>query len=116
MLQFGTPDYTGRAALFLPKEALASRSGGSSADGPIQVDPAVAATLSNVEMEVVVELGRLPIRLGQLSNLKVGDTLKLDVAVGGLVKVRAGSRELLKGRPTTQGGQIAIRIEAGHDD
>jgi flagellar motor switch protein FliM len=48
--------------------------------------------------------------LGQLSSLRVGDTIRLEVPVGGAINVRADGRVVLRGHPTTSAGQIAVRI------
>ena len=43
-------------------------------------------------------------------RLAVGYTLKLEVPVNADVTVRAESREIFRGRPTTAAGQIALAI------
>ena len=48
--------------------------------------------------------------LGHLSRLRVGDMVRLDVPVGGAINVRADGHVVLRGHPTTNAGQIAIRI------
>lgn len=73
-------------------------------------NPRIAAVLQDVELQLIVELGRVPLRVGRLASLKVGDTLRLDVPVSGLVSVRADGHELMRGRPTSTGGRIAVKI------
>jgi flagellar motor switch protein FliM len=93
----------------LPKEVL----GSSQADleaAVIKTDARVAQVLETVELDVVAELGRVRLRVADFVRLKVGDTLKLDVQVNGDVTVRAETKEIFRGRPTTSGGQIALAI------
>jgi flagellar motor switch protein FliM len=70
--------------------------------------------IEEVELELVVELARIRMTLGHLSVLKAGDTIRLDVPVGAAVDVRADGHVVLRGQPTTNAGQIAIRIEGRH--
>ena len=106
----GVPPEVGRVVLVLPKGALVSP-GASSTGKP--ADPRVATALGDVDLELVVELARQPIKLGAVLALKVGDTLPLDVSVGGAVCVRADERTLFMARPTASGGRIAVRIVSG---
>jgi flagellar motor switch protein FliM len=92
----------------LPKEVL-----GTPADADpavLKSDARVAQVLETVELDVVAELGRVRLRVGDFMRLAVGDTLKLDVPVNADVTVRAESREIFRGRPTTSAGQIALAI------
>lgn len=75
-----------------------------------RVDPRIAATMREVAVEVVAELGRIRMTLGQLGALRVGDTLRLDVAVNGEVDVRVENQVLFVGHPTTVGTQLAIQL------
>ena len=59
---------------------------------------------------MVAELGRVPMSLGDLGLLQVGDTLRVPVAVNGAVDVRVEDVPLFKGRPTTAGSQLAVRL------
>ncbi len=112
VLEIGDGDRVGRIALLLPREPLLSSLG--VADQPLVDvgDPRIPAVLDDVELLLVVELGRVPYRLGQLAELRVGDTLRLDVPVTSLVSVRADGHELMRGRPTNSGGRIGVRIVA----
>lgn len=75
-----------------------------------RVDPRIAATMRAVEVNVVAELGRIRLSLGDLSRLQVGDTLRLDVPVDGDVEVRVEEQALFRGQPTTHGSQLAIQV------
>ena len=110
ILEFGTQPNVGRVMLLLPKEALlASSDQLERIPGP-SGDPRLAAVLAGVELELVAELGRVRIRLRDLAALKVGDTLRLDASVNGTVSVRANEHELMRGKPTTQSGRLAVKI------
>jgi flagellar motor switch/type III secretory pathway protein FliN len=97
-----------RIVIALQKEALFGDDvAGTDGTG---IDPRVASAVENVELELIAELGRTRITLGDLTNLQVGDTLRLTVPVNGAVLVRAGGQVLMEGYPTTSGSQIAIRV------
>lgn len=104
----------GRVVLLLAKEALLAKA--ESREHPVHAnDPRVAAVLEGVELELVAELTRTKLPLGVLSRVKVGDTLRLDVVVGGAVSIRIDGHALLRGHPTTHAGQIAIRLVGRHE-
>jgi flagellar motor switch protein FliM len=103
----------GRLVLLLPKEALLTRE--APGEKPPAEDPRIAALLSDVEVSLVAELARVPMPLHQLAALKVGDTLRLGVGVGSLVSVRTEGRVVLRGKPTSSNGRIAIRVEGRHE-
>ncbi len=74
-------------------------------------DPAVAAVLSKVDIEMSVELGTMTVSLARIASLKPGDTLLSDIATSNDVVVRADGISLFEGRPTNVGGRFAVRIE-----
>ncbi len=107
----------GRVVLLLPKESLLHVTGGAEQGAAPKADPRIVAALDDVELEVIVELTRLRMSLGDVTELRVGDTIPLDVPVDGEVTVRTADRVLMRGRPTTVGGRIAVRtVGAPHDD
>lgn len=110
----GAPPAVGRVVLVLPKAALLARAGGAA---PVAqpYDSRVTGALDDVDLELVVELARLPMKLAAVLALKVGDTIPLDVMVGHAVSVRADNRPLFRARPTTAGSHLAVRIEGGHE-
>jgi flagellar motor switch protein FliM len=116
VLEFGVEDRIGRIVLLLPKEALLASV--ADADPPARPtgDPGIAAVLENVEIDVIAELGRVSMRVEALTGIKVGDMLRLDVPVNGMVLVRANDRVLYRGRPTTHGGRISVKIAADSMD
>jgi flagellar motor switch protein FliM len=111
--ELGSGEKLGRVVLLIAKEALL---GGTEENEPApkSLDADVARVVEEVELELVVELARIRMTLGHLSGLKAGDTIRLEVPVGGAVDVRADGHVVLRGQPTTNAGQIAIRIEGRH--
>jgi flagellar motor switch protein FliM len=114
-LGLGDAGSFGTVVLAVGRDALLASGAAMPSARRDAIEPRVAATLEDVELEVVAELGRVRMKLGELSALAVGDVLDLDVPVGGVVKVRAGNRFLLEGHPTTSGTQVAIRVARRHD-
>ena len=112
VLELGDGGVAGRIALALPREALLTRSSDADPAAPAAEDPRIRAVMNEVELLLVAELGRIPMPLGRLANLQVGDTLRLGVPVNGLVSVRANGQVLMRGRPTTSGGRLAVKILA----
>ncbi|MGD0677174.1 MAG: FliM/FliN family flagellar motor switch protein [Polyangiaceae bacterium] len=109
----GVGTQTGRVVLLIAKEALL----GTSDEAEVQTKPPdrrVARIVEDVELDLVVELARLQMTIGRLSALKAGDVIRLDVPVGAAVDVRADGHIILRGHPTTNAGQIAIRLAGRH--
>ena len=108
--ELGSGPQCGRVMLLMAKEALLGANADRQ-DGPANgIDPRVAAVVEQVELDLVAELARMKLTLRHLSTLRVGDTIRLDVPVGGAINVRADGRVVLRGHPTTNAGQIAIRV------
>lgn len=112
-LEIGEGAQVGRIVLLLAKEALLGDSDSRDEAERHPQDARVAAVVGQVELEMVAELARVRMTLGRISALKAGDTIRLDVPVGGTVSVRVDGRMLLRGHPTTSAGQIAIRVTGG---
>jgi flagellar motor switch protein FliM len=74
-------------------------------------DPAVAGVLADVDIELVIELGRVTVSLERLLSLKKGETILSDVNVATPVVVRADSNALFDGHPTNIAGRFAVCIE-----
>ena len=105
----GNDRYVAQIILSLPKEVLGT-AGADAEAAVIKNDLRVEQVLETVELDVVAELGRVRLRVADFLRLAVGDTLKLDVPVNGDVTLRAETREIFRGRPTTSAGQIALAI------
>ncbi|MFP6685280.1 MAG: FliM/FliN family flagellar motor switch protein, partial [Polyangiaceae bacterium] len=99
----------GRMLIGLSKNALnRARAANDRRQRTQPIDDRVAATIREVDVDVVAELGRLPLTIGKLMALKVGDTLRLDVPVNGHIILRIDEVVLFRGQPTTAGTQLAI--------
>jgi flagellar motor switch protein FliM len=111
--EIGSGAQTGRVILLIAKEALLS--GAEAAEHPAAApDERVARVVEEVELELVADLARVQMPLGRLAALKVGDIIRLDVQVGAAVDVRADGHPVLRGHPTTNAGQISIRVLGRH--
>ncbi len=64
---------------------------------------------ARTHVEAVLYESEFPLR--KLMNLKVGDTLVLDMKPDALVKVRCGAETLTEGRMGRVGDRVAIRIQ-----
>ena len=101
----------GRMLVGLSKNALnRARAAHDRRQSTQPVDDRIAATIREVDVDVVAELGRLSLTIGKLMALKVGDTLRLDVPVNGHIILRIDEEVLFRGQPTTTGTQLAIQI------
>jgi flagellar motor switch protein FliM len=114
VLELGGEGAVGRVAVLLAKEPLLAACPEADAH-TTAADPRVASVLEGVELDLVAELGSLRLSLRDVARLRVGDTLRLDAAVGATVSVRADGRELFRGLPTTSGGRIALKLASGHE-
>ncbi len=108
--ELGANPPLGRVVLLVAKEALLGGTEASRQTATSVADPRVADVVAQVELDLVAELARMKMSLGQLSRLRVGDMVRLDVPVGGAINVRADGHIVLRGHPTTNAGQIAIRV------
>jgi flagellar motor switch protein FliM len=103
----------GRVLLVLPKNAMLGPGSAITAalPQPETYNQHLLRALDGVDLELVVELARVPTRLDVVLGLKVGDTLPLGVPVSEPVSVRIDDKPMFLGRPTTAGGFIAVRVE-----
>lgn len=112
--EIGAGEHIGRVILLVAKEALLVAASDGERTSSRHVDPRIGAVVEQVELDLVAELARVRMSVGQLSQLRVGDSIRLDVPVGAAVSLRADGHVVLRGHPTTSAGQIAIRIEGRH--
>jgi flagellar motor switch/type III secretory pathway protein FliN len=75
----------------------------------------IQAILS-VPVEVVAELGRIKMRLGQVLNLRSGDTLRLDSAASDPIALRVGGVTKFRAQPVISRGQVSIKVQSRVDD
>jgi len=73
----------------------------------------LASELWATKLEVRAVLDELKQPLHKVLDLKVGDTLMLDAAPEGVVRLKCGSVELSQGRVGRMGHSLAVRIENG---
>ncbi len=102
----GPPESAGHISLLVAAGALESSSH-LKALPPKGMPP---ATLSGVEVDVIAELGRVPMALSRLASLRVGDFLRLNLPVEGTAQILVGGNRVFSGRPTMRGNQIAVEI------
>ncbi|HSO36314.1 MAG TPA: FliM/FliN family flagellar motor switch protein [Labilithrix sp.] len=96
----------GVVALAIPLSALGEGLGAvESSDGRM------AAVVVEIELEVVVELGKVRLPLSALASLAVGDIVQLSLPLDEQARVCAGGAVLFRGRPTATGVTIGIAIE-----
>lgn len=112
-LALGEGGASGSLTLLVAKEPLLATTAAPTTRATA-VDPRVVATMEDVELNLVVELGRMTMTLGELAALRPGDMLRLDVPIDGTVQVRAGGQTLLSGTPTTAGSRLAVKITSRH--
>lgn len=66
--------------------------------------------IDELEVELVVELGRVELSLAELSRLGVGDVLALGQPLGGGVDVWAGGRRIGRGELVDVDGETGVRL------
>ena len=99
----------GVVALVIPVSVLGAGEGAVETN-----DGRMAAVVVDVEVDVVVELGKIKLPLSRLATLAVGDIVHLSLSLDEQAHVRAGGAGgavLFRGRPTVSGAAIAIAIE-----
>lgn len=71
----------------------------------------LATELWSTDMEVEAVLDELPIPLGRMLDLRVGETIFLNQSQDGPVELRCGEISLTKGRMGRVGNSIALRVD-----
>jgi flagellar motor switch protein FliM len=71
----------------------------------------LATELWSTDMKVEAVLDELPIPLGRMLDLKVGETIFLNQSQDGLVELRCGDVALTHGRMGRVGNNIALRVD-----
>lgn len=76
-----------------------------------KVDPGIANAMTEVELDIVAELGTVRLPLSTIAALKVGDIIKLTLPLDERARVCAGGAALFQGRPTASGEAVAVALE-----
>jgi flagellar motor switch protein FliM len=78
---------------------------------PPSTDSGLVAAMTDVELEVVAELGKVSLSLEALARLQVGDVIRLPIPLDERARVCAGGATIFHGRPTASGDVVAVAIE-----
>ncbi|MBN2040987.1 MAG: flagellar motor switch protein FliM [Spirochaetes bacterium] len=71
----------------------------------------IQGRLENVELQVVAEIGEVPITMQEVLNLTVGDVIKLpDTKINSDMTLKVGGRKKYKCRPGLIGSRVAVQI------
>lgn len=76
-----------------------------------EVDSGIAKAMTDVELDIVAELGKVRLPLEVIASLQVGDVLRLSLPLDASARVCAGGSVLYRGRPTASGETVAIALE-----
>ena len=71
----------------------------------------LATELWSTDMQVEAVLEEMPVPLGRMLNLKVGETLFLNQTQDGPIELRCGEVSLTQGRMGRVGNNIALRVD-----
>lgn len=100
-----------------PAADLASEA--SASEAPAPNTPATASRpnytidlLSEVEIDVTVELGRRRLSIGEVTRLDAGSVIELDTLAGEPLVVYANGRQIATGEVVVVDGKFGVRIQA----
>jgi flagellar motor switch protein FliM len=99
----------GKVMLAIPLSAIMQD---EEAAVPDHIDSGLAAAMTDVELEVVAELGRVRLPLEMLATFAVGDVIRLSLPLDERARICAGGATLFHGRPTASGHVVAVAIES----
>lgn len=77
---------------------------------PHRLNPRIADSLGEAEVELAAELGRMSMSLAEVLGLVPGDVLRLPVALGTPIELKVEDEPVFRALPTTVGTQLAVRI------
>jgi flagellar motor switch protein FliM len=92
----------------------AAKSQSDDAPGLHEGDPRVRDALTQVDIQLIAELGTVRVNLRDILRLKAGDVLRLNTAIDDPIKIRVGELTKLTGVPVISRGQLAIEIRGRH--
>jgi len=96
-------------------EALETAAREQREDAPASADPRMAEALREVSVAVTAELGSTRLGVREVLNLKVGQVIRLNVAIDDPVLVRIEGLGKFVGRPVVSRGQLAVEIRGRVD-
>jgi len=108
-IRIGEGDSQGAIVLLIPAGTVDTAT--AAEEAPPRPQLATQAALAAVDLELVVELGKVRMPLSRITSLVVGEVLRLPISVDAAAQVNVGGQVLWRGKPTTQGSQIAVEIE-----
>jgi flagellar motor switch protein FliM len=100
-------DGGGKVLFAVPLSAIRSDEPAEAED----YDVGIAAAMTDVELDVVAELGKVRLPLDALARLQVGDVLRLALPLDERARVCAGGAVLFHGRPTASGDAVGVALE-----
>lgn len=99
----------GRVLIAIPLSAIGEEEAAQTGEHP--VDSGIAKAMTDVELDVVAELGKVRLSLEAISRFQVGDVIRLSLPLDERARVCAGGATLFFGRPTASGETVAVAIE-----
>ena len=110
LLEFGPPEEPyGNLITTVPVQVLRGldKKGGSKDDDEQRVVTSLERIMP-IELEMVAEMARLPMRVRDLRKLRVGDLLPLGPLTGALIRING--KNIMIGEPGHANGQRSVRI------
>lgn len=101
-------DGGGKVVLALPLSAITRD---EEVAEPSHIDSGIALAMTDVELDVVAELGKVRLPLESIARLAVGDVIRLSLPLDERARICAGGATLFHGRPTASGHVVAVAIE-----
>ena len=103
---------SGNAYLALPAQTLAcglhDKHARQEAEVPAEIDP--NGHVAGMPLEVATVMGEVPLSLGAVLDLDVGDVIRLRVGTHEPVQVRFSGVTKFLGRPGTRGGRHVVKL------
>lgn len=98
----------GRILVALPLSAVGADEPATESE---HVDSGIAAAMTEVEIDIIAELGKVRLPLQTIAGLQVGDVVRLSLPLDERARVCAGGAVLFHGRPTASGEVVAVALE-----
>ncbi|HVH45747.1 MAG TPA: FliM/FliN family flagellar motor switch protein [Labilithrix sp.] len=98
----------GKVMLAIPLSVVTQDEESTDSD---RIDSGLAAAMTDVELDVVAELGKVRLPLEAIAQLAIGDVIRLSLPLDERARICAGGATLFHGRPTASGHVVAVAIE-----